>query len=275
MMAIRRHRGLDAMLAYLQFVLVSLLILVPVAWMLASSFKTSAEVTAYPPRLLFRPTLANYVRLFGTTPFLEYTRNSTIVAGASTFLGLLLAVPAAYAVSWYRITWPATLTLAARMAPGTLFLLPWYIMFSELGMIGSHWALILTHTVITMPLVLWVMMSFFDAIPREVLESALIDGCSPAAALTRVALPLVRPGLVVSTILAFVFAWNYFLFALVLSGFSSKTLPVAAFNFIGEGATNWGGLMAAATLIALPPLVLAFCVQRWLVQGLTVGAVKG
>ncbi|HWU38311.1 MAG TPA: hypothetical protein VN203_11755, partial [Candidatus Acidoferrum sp.] len=91
----------------------------------------------------------------------------------------------------------------------------------------------------------------------------------------RVALPLVRPGLVVSTILAFVFSWNYFLFALVLSGFSSKTLPVAAFNFIGEGATNWGGLMAAATLIALPPLILAFCVQRWLVHGLTVGAVKG
>lgn len=275
MMILRRPRGLAAILTYLQFVLVSLLIVVPVAWTVASSFKTSAEVTAYPPHLLFRPTLANYTRLFGATPFLEYTRNSTIVAGASTILGLLLAVPAAYTVSWYRITWPATLTLAARMAPGTLFLLPWYIMFSELGMIGSHWALILTHTVITMPLVLWVMMSFFDAIPREVLESALIDGCSPAAALTRVALPLVRPGLVVSTILAFVFAWNYFLFALVLSGFSSKTLPVAAFNFIGEGATNWGGLMAAATLIALPPLVLAFCVQRWLVHGLTVGAVKG
>ncbi len=263
------------MLTYAQFALVSLVILIPVAWTVASSFKTSAEVTAYPPRLLFRPTLTNYSRLFGTTPFLEYTRNSIIVAGASTILGLLLAVPAAYAVSWYRITWPATLTLAARMAPGTLFLLPWYIMFSQLGMIGNHWALILTHSVITMPLVLWVMMSFFDAIPREVLESALIDGCSPAAALMRVALPLVRPGVVVSTILAFVFAWNYFLFALVLSGFSSKTLPVAAFNFIGEGATNWGGLMAAATLIALPPLILAFCVQRWLVHGLTVGAVKG
>lgn len=268
-------KRLSTLLTYTQFVLVSLVIVVPVAWMLAASFKTSAEVTAYPPRLLFRPTLANYTRLFATTPFLEYTRNSLIVAGVSTALGLLLAVPAAYAVSWYRITWPATLTLAARMAPGTLFLLPWYIMFSNLGLIGSHWTLILTHTVITMPLVLWVMMSFFDAIPREVLESALIDGCSASAALLRVAIPLVRPGIVVSTILAFVFAWNYFLFALVLSGFSSKTLPVAAFNFIGEGATNWGGLMAAAVLIALPPLILAFFVQRWLVHGLTFGAVKG
>ena len=268
-------RRLSTALTYAQFTLVSLVIVVPVAWMLVSSFKTSAEVTAYPPRLLFRPTLANYIRLFSTTPFLGYTRNSLIVAGVSTILGLVLAVPAAYAVSWYRINWPATLTLAARMAPGTLFLLPWYIMFSDLGLIGSHWALILTHTVITMPLVLWVMMSFFDSVPREVLESALIDGCSPASALMRVAVPLVRPGIVVSTILAFVFAWNYFLFALVLSGFTSKTLPVAAFNFIGEGATNWGGLMAAAVLIALPPLILAFCVQRWLVHGLTFGAVKG
>ncbi len=263
------------LLTYLQYLLVGLVILMPVGWTALASLKTSAEVTAYPPRLLFRPTLANYVRLFHTTPFLDYTWNSLIVAGLSTALGLLLAVPAAYAVSWYRITWPATLTLAARMAPGTLFLLPWYIMFSRVGLIGTHWALILTHTVITMPLVLWVMMSYFDAIPREVLEGALIDGCSAVGALWRVALPLVRPGIVVSTILAFVFAWNYFLFALVLSGFASKTLPVAAFNFIGEGATNWGGLMAAAVLIALPPLILAFCVQRWLVHGLTVGAVKG
>ncbi len=269
------RKRLSTALIAVQLALVGLVILVPVAWMVTASFKTSAEVTAYPPRLVFTPTLANYVRLFRTTPFLEYTENSVIIAGASTVLGLLLAVPAAYAVSWYRITWPATLTLAARMAPGTLFLLPWYILFSGLGLVGSHWALILTHTVITMPLVLWVMLSFFDAIPREVLECGLIDGCSPATALWRIALPLVQPGLVVSTILAFVFAWNYFLFALVLSGFSSKPLPVAAFNFIGEGATNWGGLMAAATLIALPPLLLAFFVQRWLVHGLTVGAVKG
>ncbi len=266
---------LERALIYLQYALICLLILTPVAWMLAASFKTSAEVTAYPPRLLFRPTLANYLHLLRTTPFLDYTLNSVIVAGAATGIGLLLGVPAAYAVSWQRITWPATLTLLARMAPGTLFLLPWYILFSDLGLIGTHWALILTHAVITMPIVLWIMMSFFEAIPRVVLESALIDGCSPTLALWRVALPLALPGIAVSTILAFVFAWNYFLFALVLSGFSSKTLPVAAFNFVGEGATNWGGLMAAATLITLPPLVLAFCVQRWLVQGLTFGAVKG
>ncbi len=259
----------------LQVALVAVLILLPIAWMVLSSFKTSAEVTAYPPKLLFTPTLGNYRQLFETTPFLHYTRNSAVITFGSTAIGLLLGVPAAFAVSWTRITWPATVTLLARMAPGTLFLLPWYVMFREAGMIGSYWALILTHAAITMPIVIWVLLPFFDNIPRSVFESAQVDGCTVPRILWRIALPLVMPGLVVGSILSFVFSWNYFLFALVLSNGDSKTLIAASFNFIGEGAANWGALMAAATLIALPPLVLAFIVQRRLVSGLALGAVKG
>jgi multiple sugar transport system permease protein len=161
------------------------------------------------------------------------------------------------------------------MAPGTLFLLPWYVMFRQLGLIGSYWALILTHAVITMPIVIWVLLPSFDAIPRSVLEAAQVDGCGVVRSLWRIALPLVSSGLVVASILAFVFSWNYFLFALVLSNSDTKTLVAAAFNFVGEGSTDWGALMAAATLIALPPLLLASAVQRWLISGLTLGAVKG
>lgn len=259
----------------LQILLVAVLILAPIAWMVLSSFKPSAEVTAYPPRFLFSPTLDNYRQLFQTTPFLHYTWNSVVITVGSTAIGLLLGVPLAFATSWTRITWPATVTLLARMAPGTLFLLPWYVMFRELGLIGSYWALILTHAVITMPIVVWVLLPFFDNLPRSVLESAQVDGCSVPRILWRIALPMVMPGLVVSSILAFVFSWNYFLFALVLSNSDSKTLIAASFNFIGEGATYWGALMAAATLIALPPLILAFIVQRRLVAGLAIGAVKG
>lgn len=259
----------------LQIVFVAVLILLPIGWMVLSSFKPSSEVTAYPPRLFFSPTLDNYRQLFETTPFLSYTWNSVIVTVGSTLIGLLLGTPAAFAVSWTRITWPATVTLLARMAPGTLFLLPWYMVFRELGLIGSYWALILTHAVITMPIAIWVLLPFFDNIPRSVLESAQVDGCSVPRILWRIALPLVMPGLVVSAILSFVFSWNYFLFALVLSNGDTKTLIAASFNFIGEGATYWGALMAAATLIALPPLVLAFLVQRRLVAGLALGAVKG
>lgn len=259
----------------LQIAFVAMLILMPIAWMVLSSFKPSAEVTAYPPTLWFAPTLDNYRQLFNTTPFLHYAWNSLVITAGSTAIGIALGIPAAFAVSWTRITWPATVTLLARMAPGTLFLLPWYVMFREMGMIGTYWALILTHAVITMPIVIWVLLPFYDNIPRSVLESAQVDGCSVPRILWRIALPLVMPGLVVASILAFVFSWNYFLFALVLSNGDTKTLIAASFNFIGEGASNWGGLMAAATLIALPPLVLAFIVQRRLVSGLAIGAVKG
>ena len=264
-----------ALSAQLQLLVIGLVIIIPVAWMVLSSFKPSSEVTAYPPKLFFAPTLDNYRQLFSTTPFAHYALNSLVVAGGSTLLGLVLGVPAAFAVSWSRITWPATVTLMARMAPGTLFLLPWYLMFREAGMIGSLWALVLTHAVITMPIAIWVLLPFFDAIPRSIFEAAQVDGCGAAKILWRIALPLVMPGLTVAAILAFVFSWNYFLFALVLSNSDSKTLIAASFNFIGEGATYWGALMAAATLIALPPLVLAFLVQRRLVSGLAIGAVKG
>ncbi|WEX09831.1 carbohydrate ABC transporter permease [Chelativorans sp. AA-79] len=268
----------DRWLGYLNVILLALagiIVIAPTLWMVLSSFKLSHEVTAYPPTLLFTPTLSNYVSLSETTPFIQYGINSVIVTSVSTALGILLGAPAAFVVSWTRITWPAIVALVARMAPGTLFLLPWYVMFRQVDMIGSYWALIFTHAVITMPIVIWVLMPFFDNIPRSIFEAAQVDGCSTFRVFHRIALPLVTSGLAVSGILAFVFSWNYFLFALVLSNSDTKTLIAASFNFIGEGSTNWGALMAAATLIALPPLVLAVIVQRWLVSGLTLGAVKG
>ena len=259
----------------LLLVLAGVIVMTPTAWMVLSSFKPSHEVTAYPPSLIFDPTLENYARLNSQTPFLRYTMNSLIVTVGSTMLGLILGAPAAFVASWTRITWPAVVTLMARMAPGTLFLLPWYVMFRHFDMIGSYWALILTHAVITLPVVIWVLLPYFDNIPRSIYEAAQVDGCSPLRIFRRIALPLVSSGLAVSAILAFVFSWNFFLFSLVLSNSNTKTLIAASFNFIGEGSTNWGGLMAAATIIALPPLILAAIVQRWLISGLTLGAVKG
>ena len=259
----------------LQVIVLCIVLFAPIAWMILASFKNRTEITKYPPELFFTPTLENYQHLFTRTDFLENTLNSFYVAGGSTVLGLLLALPAAYAISWQRMTWPATLTLFARMAPGTLFLLPWFIMFSNVGLSGTHAALIITHAVITLPIALWTMLPHFDGLPRELTESAQIDGCSSLKILILIALPIVIPGLIVAIILSFIFSWNYFLFALALSGISSKTAIVASFNFIGEGVTNWGALMAAATVIALPPIILTFLIQRKLVAGLSFGAVKG
>jgi multiple sugar transport system permease protein len=259
----------------LQVIVLCIVLFAPIAWMILASFKNRTEITKYPPEIFFTPTLENYQHLFTRTDFLENTLNSFYVAGGSTALGLLLALPAAYAISWHRMTWPATLTLFARMAPGTLFLLPWFIMFSNVGLSGTHLALIITHAVITLPIALWTMLPHFDGLPRELTESAQIDGCSSLKILILIALPIVMPGLIVAIILSFIFSWNYFLFALALSGISSKTAIVASFNFIGEGVTNWGALMAAATVIAVPPIILTFLIQRKLVAGLSFGAVKG
>src|SRR5262249_37237406 len=184
-------------------------------------------------------------------------------------LWLLFGIPAAFAVLWTRISWPGVLTLAARVSPGTLFLLPWHVRLPAAGLIGSYTAPILSHAGITLPFAIWVLLPSLADIPRSVFEAAQVDGCSVSRILWRIALPLVGSGVAVSAILAFVFSWNYFLFALVLSNGDTKTLIAAAFNFVGEGSTQWGVLMAAATLIALPPLILATLVQRWLVAGLT------
>ncbi|MEN9761101.1 MAG: hypothetical protein RI906_927 [Pseudomonadota bacterium] len=266
---------LMGLLTGVQALVLMVVLFAPIAWMILASFKNRVDITRYPPKLLFEPTLDNYRQLFIRTDFLDNTLNSFYVAGGSTLLGLMLAIPAAFAISWHRLTWPATLTLFARMAPGTLFLLPWFIMFSSVGLAGSHVALIITHAVITVPIALWTLLPHFDGLPRELTESAQIDGCRSMQVLLWIAVPVVMPGLIVAVILSFIFSWNYFLFALVLSNIDSKTAIVASFNFIGEGVTNWGALMAAATVIALPPIVLTLLIQRRLVAGLSFGAVKG
>lgn len=270
-----RQNPLQRVSLLLQIGFAGLVLLAPVAWMVMSSLKRSTDVAKYPPVLFFTPTLSNFTGLFRDLPFGDYLVNSLVVAGGSTLLGLALALPCAFAVAWHGKSWPATATLVARMIPGTLFLLPWFVIFSKLELIGSYWVLILTHTVVTMPLALWTLLPFFEAQPRSVFESAFVDGCQGWRSLLYIGIPLALPGLAVASILAFIGSWNYFLFVLVLGGADTKTMIVASFNFIGEGATDWGRLMAAAVVIAIPPLLLIFLVERGLVKGLTGAAVKG
>ena len=272
-------RTKDYILTYLQYFVLILLFIGPVLWMILSSLKSNLDITAYPPILFFQPTFNNYTELFKIYPFAKYIINSFIIAGGSTLLGLILGVPAAYAIARYRLHSIAFFTLISRMAPGVLFLIPWYLVASKLEITGNNFLdyimLILTHAVITLPLIIWLMISYFEEIPIDLEESALIDGCGRWRIFFQIALPLSLPGIAVSVILAFIFSWNYFLFALTLANNSTMPLTVIAFNFIGEGSTNWGGLMAAATIISVPALLLTLFAQRLLIKGLTAGAVKG
>jgi len=249
--------------------------LAPLAWMVLGSFKTTVDFLAYPPVWLFPPTLGNYANVFADNNFPGYMLNSTIVAAGATLLALFLGIPAAYSVARWRRTALGMLLLAARMAPGIAFLIPLFVMFLSLHLVGSYVSLIASHLIFTLPLTVWMMVGFIEAVPLEIEQAARIDGCTVVGVLFRIVAPLTAQGIAATAILAFISSWNNFLFALVLSNEHTKTLPVAVLGYIGYNSIQWGTLMAAATLITLPVLVLALCVQRYIVRGLIAGAVAG
>lgn len=249
--------------------------LLPLLWMVLASLKTSLDITDPGKTLIFSPTMDNYRTVFGQENFLPFIWNSFVIGFGSTALSLILGVPAAYAMSRFDMRRSSALVLMARIIPGVSLLVPWYYVFSNLRLVGNYSALILSHMFVALPLIVWIMMSYFDQMPTELEESAQVDGLTPIGAFLRISLPLAMPGIATASILAFIFSWNNFMFALVLSGESTRTLPVAIFNFIAYANIDWGGLMAAATVITVPIMVLALFMQRYIVAGMTAGATKG
>jgi multiple sugar transport system permease protein len=249
--------------------------LFPFYWMVLSSLKTQIQNTTFPPLFLFAPTLANYRAVFVQNPFALFLWNSLVVGLGSSLVGLLLGLPAAYAIARFRRHGVALAVLVARITPGISYLVPWFIIFSQFHLIGSYTALILSHLTVGLPLIIWIMIGFFEDIPVDLEEAALIDGCSRARAFLRVALPLTRPGLVTAGILSFILSWNTFMYSVVLADASTRTLPVAVFGFLSYGGFDWGALTAAATVITLPVMVLALLIQRHIVGGLAMGGIKG
>ena len=260
---------------YVLLVVLLIPFLFPLGWMVLSSFKTQVQNTAYPPIWIFTPTANNYREVFQKNPFLTFAWNSLVVAAGSTGLALILGLPGAYAVARFKRSGIALGILTARMAPGIAYLIPWFILFTKAKLIDTYTALVLTHLIVALPLVLWVMIGFFEDVPGDLIEAARIDGCSHWAAFLRVAIPLAKPGIVATAILSFIFSWNNFLFSLIVAGFKTRTLPIAVYNFLSYEEINWGGLTAAATVITLPVLLLALLVQKHIVRGLTLGALKG
>jgi len=260
------------------FVLLAIFFVVfmfPFAWMIISSFKTQVDIMAMPPTWIFTPTFKNYTHVFEGQEFGWYIVNSFVVATLATLASLVLGLPAAYGIARSRMHSLGFTILVARIIPGITFLIPWFILFSKLGWIDTIQALVLAHMLVTMPFVVWVMIPFFEAIPSELVEAARVDGCTEQFAFMRVVLPISGPGIITASILAFIFSWNNFMFSVILTGAHTKTLPVAIFGFLSYSEVNWGGLMAAAVLITLPVLILALFTQRYIIRGLTAGAVKG
>jgi multiple sugar transport system permease protein len=243
---------------------------------ISTTFATGPDNTAYPPVFIPNPpTLANFVSVFEKNDFLTYAINSIIVSFSATGLALLLGVPAGYGIAKAKATRAAALILIARVTPGLSYLIPLFLLFQWLGMIGTLTPLVITHLVITVPIVAWVMIGFFEGLPSELEEAALVDGATIWQAFLHVAMPLARPGITVAMILSCIFSWNNFIFGVVLAGRTTRTLPVAVYNVLTFEQINWGPLAAAALVVTAPVLLLTLLMQKEIVAGLTAGGVKG
>ena len=258
--------------------------LLPMVWMLITSVKTQFAALQYPPEWIPKnPTVEQYVRLLSPAndvgrEFLRYLVNSLWVSFASTVLGVVVAVPAAYAFSRFRFPGRNLLfyaVLLRNMFPAVVFLMPLFIMMRFLGLVNTQASLILTYLTFGLPLSIWLLKGFYDNIPVQLEQAARIDGASRFQAFLLVVMPLSAPGIIATAIYSFIMAWNEYVYALTfLNDKDRLTLPVGLQRFFTEYATNWPGLMAASFIMSVPVVVLFLILQKYFVRALTDGAVK-
>jgi multiple sugar transport system permease protein len=245
-------------------------------WMISLSVKFEVDNAAYPP--VFIPenfAWKNYADVLASNRFLTYFKNSVFVTGGATGLAMLVGVPAGYGIARMAAHKSAIVILVARITPGLSYLIPLFLLFQWLGLLGTLWPQIIIHLVVTVPIVIWIMIGYFETTPMELEEAAHIDGADRWQIFRHVALPIARPGVAVAVILSVIFSWNNFVFGIVLAGRETRTLPVAVYNMLSFEQVSWGPLAAAALIVTLPVLVLTVLAQRQIVAGLTAGAVKG
>ena len=251
----------------------------PVLWGLLTSFKTERDVLAYPPVWLFKPTLDHYREVIsGSSSILPNLWSSMVVSCATTLLTMLIAVPAAYALA--RLNYPAKkasgfYVLATQMLPPVGLIIPYYLVLQKIGALDTYSGLTVIYLTFSLPFAIWLMVSYFEDIPLEMEEAALLDRAGRLRTLWYVILPQVRGGMAVTTVFVFLNAWNEFLFAVVLGGNRVRPVTVAMFNFISVEQTQWARLAAGAMLAMAPVILIGLVAQRHIVKGLTVGAVKG
>ncbi|MET0522430.1 MAG: carbohydrate ABC transporter permease [Jiangellaceae bacterium] len=248
----------------------------PVFWMFLTGFKTEAQASTDPPTFFFVPTLDQYEAIFGRD-FVPYLINSFTASIFSTLLAIVLALPAAYALSLARVPkWRDSLFffLSTRMMPAVASILPLYILVRNIGMLDDIRMLSIIYTAMNLAIAVWMIRSFLLELPREVLEAARVDGATLSVEMRRVILPMIAPGLAATALICFIFAWNEFFFAVTLTTTQAATVPVFLVGFITSEGLFWARLSAAATLASLPVIIAGWVAQKWLVRGLSLGAVK-
>jgi multiple sugar transport system permease protein len=279
---IKRTLKAVALAAYFAFALG------PIVWIAMMSLKNSNDVIASPPKFAFTPTLENYKAITigqeehaveALRPdFPRYFLNTLIIASATVAVSLLLGTFAAYSLARFSFRFKEDIAftfLSFRFAPELMVILPLYVVFQKMGLIDSFAGLTMAYQLITLPFLIWVLRGFFEEIPREIEQAARVDGYTWWGVFRKISLPLVKPGIAAVVILSFIFAWNNFIFAMILGGEQTQTVTLGILGFIGYERVLWGQMAAATMICVIPELVLAFLVQSYIVRGLTFGAVKG
>ena len=256
--------------------IVALVAFFPVLYMVLTGFKTETAAVDLPPKLIFAPTLENYRSIF-RIDFLPFFRNSLVASLASTALVMLLGIPASYALALHppkKAKDVLFFFISTKFLPPAGVIVPLYIIFRDANLLGTVQGLIILYTAMNLPIAIWMMRSFFEEIPRDVLDAARVDGAGLFREMTQIVLPMVIPGLVATTFLAIIFAWNEFFFAVSLAAVGSATVPIFMVKFVTSEGLFWAKLSASCTMAVMPIVLLGWVAQRQLVRGLSMGAVK-
>jgi len=283
----QRRATMTEILRYTIIVLILTASLFPIAWMIITSFKPADDIMVYPPRFVFKPTLDNYIYALQKANFASFIENTLYVALVSTLIVIVLSSLASYSFARYNPGGGNILffILTTKMFPAIAVVLPYFIIFQTIGdtAVGKtlgigldrRGALIISYTMFNLPFAIWLMVSFFQDIPRELEDSARLDGYNRLQVLWRVVLPLAAPGIAVTAIFCLIFSWNEFLFAYILTRDAARTITVGVESFFTLRGILWGPVSAAATISVVPMLVFVLILQRYMVRGLTFGAVRG
>jgi len=263
---------------YIPLVIYVIFCLYPLYFTINTSLQEHAEIFSIPPKVIFKPTLKSYVKVLTMYGFTDFMINSLVAVTSSVALAMTLGVPCAYVLSRYDIPRKRDIAyniLTFRFLPPIAIAIPLYLYYIKIKMYDTVAGLSLIYVVMNLPFTVWLTRGFFLAIPKELEEAAELDGCSKLGVFLRITLPLSLYGLASTALLCFILTWNEFLLALILTGMSARTLPVQSLKFAEAMGLDWGALCAAATIILLPPIAMGIFLRKYIIRGLTFGAIKG
>ena len=277
-MKIRQAKSLRRFLKYLFLAVVAFIGLIPFILIVLTSIKTTVDALAMPPKWFFIPTLQNYQKLIASIDFLKSIKNSLIIGIGATLVATALGITTSYTLNRFRFQGDRAFSyciLSLRIVSPITFVIPYFLIWRTLNLADTYFSMIIMYVTLILPLLIWMIRSFFAEIPYEIEEAAMVDGCTRWQTLRYILIPTVIPGIMASATLSFIFVWNEFMFALINTGRNTRTLPIEIYNSLGYYQLDWAKLSCSAVIAIIPVIIIIALTQKYIIRGLTMGAVKG